>query len=138
MPRAKKLSIRQILLLILYIPAFGAGLVFLGINLYFHFHGQGGYTQEPGGQFAGFKDVLKNEHKVNYITNRDITPEKNDGQFLMSQYQLAPTVIELNSKDNRFSIIDTNDPQFALNTLKSTNSIPIIVNEYGKVLAVKK
>lgn len=93
---------------------------------------------EPGYQFAHFRDFLKNESQIGYITDRDITPEKNTAEFLQAQYMLAPIVLDLKNAGHSFFIIDSVDIPFIVYTMKRTNARRVVHNEYGQALFKKK
>ena len=93
---------------------------------------------EPGTQFEKFKPFLKDIKTAGYITNKAITREDNDGILLQAQYFLAPTILELQSKEHLFSIIDSEDPKFIIQTIRSLNAMRMTNNEYGQALLLKR
>jgi hypothetical protein len=88
--------------------------------------------------FKDFQPILKNVPIAGYITNKPMASENNDGHFLMAQYTLAPTVLALNDPQYEYSIIDCTDKTSIMYALQQTQSTPIALNPYGKILAVKK
>lgn len=93
---------------------------------------------EPGTQFAFFVDFLKDAGDVGFMTNKDMSEEKNDGTFLQAQYMLAPTVLNLNEIHPKLNILDYTDPVWAVYTIKSLRARPLATSPYGQILAVKK
>jgi len=89
---------------------------------------------EPGSQYISFVDNLVGVPRVGYLTNKDISPEKNDGFFLQAQYYLAPTIIDLQRPKHEFFIIDSLDMRFILATLKAFRASRITNTEYGQCL----
>ncbi len=93
---------------------------------------------EPGTQFATFKEKLKDVNAIGYLTNKDMSEEKNDGTFLQAQYMLAPTVLELNETHPNLNILDYTSPVYTVFTMRSLRSKPIASSPYGPVLAEKQ
>ncbi|MBP9854414.1 MAG: hypothetical protein KBD53_06075 [Candidatus Omnitrophica bacterium] len=95
---------------------------------------------EPGTQFTFFIDFLKNAdvREVGFLTNKDMSEEKNDGVFLQAQYMLAPIVLNLNEVNPEFNIMDYTDPVWAIYTIKSLRARPLATSPYGQILAVKR
>ena len=93
---------------------------------------------EPGLQYSDFKEGLAGVRRAGFVTNKDLSPEKNDGEFLQAQYILAPTVLELNASKNKYNILDCTSKTHILYALKSLNAAPVQINKYGKILAIKQ
>ncbi|MFA5059569.1 MAG: hypothetical protein WC676_02980 [Candidatus Omnitrophota bacterium] len=92
---------------------------------------------EPGFEFARFKKYLKNERIIGFLTDKDMSSERNDGQFLSAQFALAPTVLDLNGLSHQFFIIDATNLVNASEMTKKLNLNPLHVNEHEKILAEK-
>ncbi len=90
---------------------------------------------EPGTQFVHFKPYLTDVRELGYLTNKDMSEEKNDGFFLQAQYMLAPTVLRLNETEHSLIILDYTKPVYAWFTMKSMRASPKYSSEYGPVLA---
>ena len=90
---------------------------------------------EPGIQYADLKKGLAGVREAGFLTSGNETAEGNDGQFMLAQYMLAPTVLDLNNSTHRYSVLDCANPQEALGILKIINAKPIYVNAFGKILA---
>jgi hypothetical protein len=110
----------------------------IGETLYARAKTKAHFDHDMGIQFADFIPLLKGETKIGYITNKDLSSESNDGQFLQAQYALAPIVLDLNGKSNKFNIIDCTDQRSIMYALQQTNSIPVKLNQYGKILSIMK
>src|SRR3989338_8725661 len=41
---------------------------------------------EPGTEYNDFKSVLAEIPRIGFLTDKDMSPERNDGQFLAAQY----------------------------------------------------
>lgn len=93
---------------------------------------------EPGYQFEDIRKILKQEKIVGYLTDRNISPEKNDQEFLLAQYMLAPTIVEVNNHSYQFLILDYTNPSAVINKLKEIKAKPIYKNMYNKVLALQR
>ena len=111
---------------------------FLLTDILSHLKKENKYSYEPGLQFADFKDALKNIRQAGFVTNKDLSSENNDGQFLMAQYILAPTVLELNASNNKYNILDCTSETRILYALRSLGATPLKINKYGKILTVKQ
>ncbi len=92
---------------------------------------------EPGFQYADLKEGLQGVPIAGFLTGGNETAEGNDGQFMLAQYVLAPTVLDLNNTTHRYTILDCTTPQEALGMLKIINAKPVHVNAFGKILAEK-
>lgn len=92
---------------------------------------------EPGTQFVQFKPYLTDVRELGYLTNKDMSEEKNDGFFLQAQYMLAPTALRLNETDHQLIVLDYSKPVYAWFTMKSMRAAPKFSSEYGPVLAEK-
>ena len=117
----------------------------LGVNgfyLYAHtqtrLHSEDFSFVEHGWQFADFRDKLKGISTIGFLTNKDMSPEKNDGEFLQAQYILAPTVLELNNKTHSLQLMDYTDQIFVFYMLKELNAVVIHDNGFNKVLCKKQ
>lgn len=118
-------------------------LIIVGINLfYMGVHTSLAYKKsksvpyyEPGAQFYDFRDQLKGVKKMGYLTNKDLSPEKNDGNFLQAQYIFAPTILDLNNSNYRFNLLDYSNQIYVFYKIKELNPIRYVDNEYGLVLA---
>jgi len=93
---------------------------------------------EPGSQYADFQEILHGVKEAGFLTNKDTSPEKNEGEFLQAQYFLAPTILDLNNADHQFVILDYTSPVYLNYVLKKINAVPIKDNEYQKILAQKR
>ena len=95
-------------------------------------------SSEPGLQYSDFKESLSGVKEAGFVTNKDLSSEKNDGEFLMAQYILAPTVLDLNASRHKYNILDCTSEKHILFALKNLNARPIKINKYGKILAIKQ
>ncbi|MDP8265977.1 MAG: hypothetical protein P9M07_03425 [Candidatus Aceula meridiana] len=93
---------------------------------------------EPGFEFAGLRKDLKGIPKAGYLSEKNQTAENQDGRFMMAQYMLAPTVLDLNNPNHRYLILDCTQPKAAIYLLEKTNAKPIAVTPFGKILAERK
>ena len=93
---------------------------------------------EPGTQFESFREHLKGVDKIGYLTNKDSSPEKNDGAYLQAQYYFAPMIIELNNNHHRFNVIDYEEPMFIIYVFNDLKARRVANNEYGQALAERK
>lgn len=89
---------------------------------------------EPGIEFKEFQDDLNKVKKAGFLTDKDMSPEKNDGQFLAAQYILSPTVLDLNNPNHTFAVLDYTNTEIAHKKIKSLGAIVIAVSPYGKIL----
>ena len=93
---------------------------------------------EHGWQFADFRDKLKGVRTIGFLTNKDMSSEKNDGEFLQAQYILAPTVLEINNTAHPLQLMDYTDQVFVFYMLKQLNAVVIHDNAFNKVLCKKQ
>jgi hypothetical protein len=90
---------------------------------------------EPGIQYADLKKGLEGVRDAGFLTGGSETAEGNDGQLMLAQYILAPTVLDLNNPAHRYNVLDCSTPQEALGMLKIIDAKPLYVNAFGKILA---
>ncbi len=90
----------------------------------------------PGYEFADFKNKIQSQHVVGYLTNRDVSAEKNDQEFLLAQYMFAPTVLDINNADHPLLILDYTSPIFLKYKIKELKTKALYHNEFNKVLAI--
>ncbi|OGX08946.1 MAG: hypothetical protein A2Z88_07585 [Omnitrophica WOR_2 bacterium GWA2_47_8] len=108
------------------------------LNLFVIFEkGKTSPVQEPGYEFTELKLKLKDTGRVGFITDKDMSPEGNDGKFLEAQYILAPMVLELGNSANRFTIVDSSNLTRGLAMAENIGAVPVHVTPYGKILAEK-
>ena len=126
------------------IVIFGLSIILIIINFVFGFFGvmaqiarQKTNRVDPGIQYAAFKKDLEGVRIAGFLSDGNETPEGNDGQFMLAQYMLAPTILDLNISTHRYSILDCSTPGKAMGILKIINAKPIRVNLFGKILAEK-
>lgn len=93
---------------------------------------------EPGHEFSDFKGALSHVSAAGFLTNKDMSSERNDGQFLAAQYALAPVVLDLNNSRHRFLIFDYTSPLIASGVAQQLPATILLTNEYSKILAEKK
>ena len=91
----------------------------------------------PGVEFADLKEKLPGQATVGFLTDKDMSPERNDGQFLAAQYILAPIVLDLNNDRHTYLIFDCLDPLSVSQMTQKLSATIIATNPYNKTLAVK-
>ena len=90
---------------------------------------------QPGCEFLDFKPKLAPLKIVGFFTDKDMSSERNDGQFLAAQYTLAPVILDLNNPRHRLVILDYTSFIAAFEKIRAINARPVYVNGYGKILA---
>ncbi len=93
---------------------------------------------EPGSNFADFKAHLNKVQRVGFLTDKDMSPEANDGIFLAAQCQLAPTALDLDNSDHVLIIIDPQNFLTGLELAQRAKLTPFYTNDSGKILAKKE
>ncbi len=89
---------------------------------------------EPGSQFATFKKYLKGQKSIGFLTDKDMSPEHNNGFFSQTQYILAPIVVNLNNPENQFNILDYSKMDDIIYSIYALKSVRLTSNEYGQAL----
>ena len=92
----------------------------------------------PGYEFGDLKQKLPAVRKAGFLTDKDMSPERNDGQFLAAQFIFAPIMLELNNPHHEFIILDYTSLQAALDAMKKDNIHTVYINGHGKILGRKK
>ena len=93
---------------------------------------------EPGYEFLDLKEILSNTAIIGFLTNKNMSSEKNDGQFLKAQYILVPTVLDLGNDNYNRVIIDATSLIAAFDIMQKMGAVPVYVNQYEKILAERK
>ena len=89
-----------------------------------------------GNQFKGLEIILGSQRKVGYYSDKNMDNPLAIAQYEQAQYQLAPTVLDLNNTQYPFVILDCTTPEAAINKIKELGLQPIKVNNQGIVLAI--
>lgn len=92
---------------------------------------------EPGTEFEGLKESLHNIPVAGYLSDKIQSSENNDGRFMMAQYMLAPTVLDLQNMDHQYLVLDCSTPQAVQYFLTKLKAKPIAMTIFGKILCVK-
>lgn len=95
------------------------------------------YNYEPGYQFVKFKERLTGVREIGYLTNKNFSPGKNDGIYLMAQYFLAPVLLKLNDADHSLNILDYSNQIFVFYMIKTLKADILVDNPYAQVLIRK-
>ncbi len=95
-------------------------------------------SQEPGMEFESFRNFLKDVPKIDFLTDKPMAAENNDGQFLGAQYILVPVFLELNGHDNKMVLIDATSTFAGKQMLQDIKAQALSVNAYGKILAERQ
>ena len=118
----------------LAIAFIGLNLFYLWANLMVKLRLKDTKILEPGTQFVMFKEKLAGLREIGYLTNKDMSEEHNDGEFLQAQYMLAPVILRLNQPARTLNILDYKNPVFAVFQMENLNAKPLVTSPYGKVL----
>lgn len=95
-------------------------------------------TTGPGASFVEFKPYLKNTAAAGFLTDKDMSPERNDGSFLQAQYALAPVRLELNDPQQEWLVIDPTHILSAMDLTRDLSVEFIRINPDSKILAQRK
>ena len=125
--------------------ALSLAIILIAVNLFFtgvyirtKIHYPYPFYYEPGYQFNKFKSKLKGVKEIGYLTNKDLSREKNDGIFLQAQYFLAPTILKMNDPNHVLNILDYSNQVFLFYQIKSLHAIPLVDDLYGQVLILRQ
>ena len=89
---------------------------------------------EPGSQFAHFKDFTQNARHIGFLTDKDMSPEHNNGFFFQTQYILAPAVIHLNTPQSTWNILDFSQMRYFVTAMRLLGAHRVANNDYGQIL----
>ena len=90
--------------------------------------------QYPGYEFQDLRQKLPAVRRAGFLTDKDMSPERNDGQFLAAQFIFAPAVLDLNNPHHEFLILDYTSLPAALDAMKKNDIRTLYINGYGKIL----
>ena len=121
----------------LLVMVVGVQTLYFGLHLYI-LHRQNALLLEPGIQYAAFKKPLEGVAAAGFLTNQDMSPEKNEGGFLQAQYILAPTILELNNPNHTYNILDFTDQIYVFYMIKKFNFKRVADTEWAKVLVKRQ
>jgi len=91
----------------------------------------------PGTEFMDFNPLLRGVKHAGFMTNKAMSPERNDGQFLAAQYILAPVILDFNAS-HQFLLFDYTDLMSAYREIQRLKTQPVYINKYGKILVERK
>ena len=91
----------------------------------------------PGREFASLQGHLAGVERAGFLTDKNMSPENNDGFFLMAQYALAPVMLDLDDTTHTDIILDCRNYFHALDLMKKADAAPVYTNDFGKILARK-
>lgn len=131
-PLTKTLLNPKNLIIVLALLLCGYNLFYLGIYAGQKYRDKTVYL-EPGSQFETFAPHLVGVEKIGYLTDKDLSREKNDGTYLQAQYYLAPVVIDP-KKTHQYNIIDATNMAYIVQTLRETRGKRLTYNSYGQAL----
>ena len=89
---------------------------------------------EPGTEYNDFKSVLAEIPRIGFLTDKDMSPERNDGQFLAAQYILAPTILDLNNPNYTYVLLDCTNLLETQELIHRYDLQIVYMNKYGKTL----
>ncbi len=90
---------------------------------------------DPSIEFADLKERLQGIRQAGFLSEKNSTAEGNDGRFLLAQYTLAPTVLDLNNPAYRYNVLSCSTPQAAISIMMLIGAQPIYINTFGKIIA---
>jgi len=131
----KQFGIVNILILLLTIFLIGHSSFYLFIYIIQKLNDPKPTFVEPGYQFANFITELRGVKTAGFLTNKKLSREHNDGEFLQAQYLFAPTLLELHQTDHRYIIMDYTDQVFAFYMLDKLKAKPLDHTGFSKILA---
>ncbi len=91
-----------------------------------------------GYKFFDFVPRLSGVERAGFLTDKTMSPEKNDGEFLGAQYMLAPVILDLNNTHHRYLILDYTNLIDASKKLKEIKAKAILMTREHKILAEKR
>ena len=89
---------------------------------------------EPGEAYRDIAKNLKELHVVGFHTDKNMSSEKNDGDFLMAQYMMAPIVLDYNNTELPIHILSYKNQNNALVLIKKLNGKLIYHNQFGRAV----
>ena len=88
-----------------------------------------------GSQFEGLRGILKNTPKIGYYTDKSLDDRITAAKFAQAQYILTPTILDLNSINLPFVIVDYEDPRAGMKKIYELGMIPLQQSSTGIILA---
>jgi hypothetical protein len=89
-----------------------------------------------GDHFLGLKEILKDQRRIGYITDKDIENSLVIAQFQQAQYHLAPSTLYLNQSEHPFVILDLSSPQVTIAKIHALGLKPLKASPTGLILAI--
>ena len=91
--------------------------------------------QFSGFKFSGLNDIFKDVSSIGYLTDGPLTDSNVITEYSHAQYMLAPVVVQLDSADHEYILLNFSKPGLALAKLKEIQAVPIKINSFGIILA---
>lgn len=84
-----------------------------------------------GSKFNGLQRLLKTEKYIGYYTDRDIRAPRPMMELLQAQYAVIPLILDPQSLDHRYIIVDCADIPAAIAKFKALGARPVTPNNGG-------
>jgi hypothetical protein len=84
-----------------------------------------------GDKFNGLQNLLKNEKYVGYYTDQKITDPRPMMELLQAQYAVIPLILDPQSLEHRFIIVQCADIPAAIEKFKAMGARPVTKSNMG-------
>lgn len=90
-----------------------------------------------GEYYAGLEHLLKDVPVIGYYTERNLTEKLPSAQFAQAQLTLSPVILDPDSLDYEFILLDCTSPRLAFEKIKEMQATPLVINQVGVILTKK-
>jgi len=90
-----------------------------------------------GAHYAGLEHLLKDVPIIGYYTDGNISEKLSSAKFAQAQLTLSPIILDPDSLDYEFIILDCASPKKAVDKMKEIKAVPLVINQVGIILAKK-
>ena len=88
-----------------------------------------------GYKFSGLRKFLKNVQAVGYCTDKNLDVTRHALVFSHAQYELVPTILDMNNSQHEFLLLDYIDKTLAKKKIEELRLIPLKQSPDGIILA---
>jgi len=90
-----------------------------------------------GEHYAGLEHYLKGVQVMGYYTDGNLSEKLSSAKFAQAQLTLSPIILDPDSLDYEFIILDCASPKNAVDKMKEIKAVPVVINQVGIILAKK-
>ena len=91
--------------------------------------------QNIGHEFLGLKALLKNVPYIGYYSDGNLKEEKNNKDYSIAQYVLAPTILDPQNLSHEYILLVCSSEEIAWAKVQELKAEALLRNKFGMILA---